>query len=153
MVVQWLLSDEICQLLHPGITGSTVISNICFILYFWAVKVSCNEAMLGSFSFMLVVICVRYMCNSSLVVLRKTFSLTNSILPMPPLSVSDFIVTECSSVFISSFLNSLHTGLSAFQSSITYPPYFAVLGRFRVILGAAVCTQFLYTSTSAHLLW
>lgn len=146
MVVQWLLSDEISQLLHPGITSSTVISNICFILYFWAVKISCNETMLRSFSFVLVVICVRYMCNSSSAVLQKTFGLTNSILPMPPLSASvgDFIVTEwclCTTVFISSFLNSLHIGLSAFQSEITHPPYLASLGRFRVILGAAVLAR------------
>lgn len=139
MVVQWPLRDEICQLLHPGITGSTVISNICFILYFWAVKISCNETMLGNFSFMLAVICGRYMCNSSSAVLQKTFGLTNSVLPMPPLCL--FTVTEgclCASVFISCLLNSLHIGLSAFQSWITHPPYFGILGRFGVILGAAV---------------
>lgn len=48
-------------------------------------------------------------CNSPLMVLQKIFTLTNSILPMPPLtaSVGDFIVTKrclCASVFFLAFL-------------------------------------------------
>lgn len=90
---------------------------------------------------------------SSLVALQKT--LTDSILPRPPLSGSlgSFTATEgclCATGFISSFLKRLHISLSTFYSQITYPPSFTILGRFGIILdpAAPACVCSFWTQTS-----
>lgn len=85
--------------------------------------------------------------------LQKT--LTDSILPRPPLSgsVGSFTATEgclCATGFISSFLKRLRISLSTFYSQITYPPSFTILGRFGIILdpAAPACVCSFWTQTS-----